>query len=154
MTSISETAACEVIEVVPLVMRAIRTQMRQHRAPALSVAQFRVMAFVDTNTGASLSAVAEHIGVTLPSMSKMVDGLVEQKLLVRELNAADRRRMTLGLTPRGRTHLNSSRRSAQDYLARLFATLGEAESTAIVDAMTALRPIFSLERARLAENEK
>jgi DNA-binding MarR family transcriptional regulator len=135
-------------------MRAIRAQMRQNRAPTLSVTQFRVLAFLDTNPGASLSAVAEYIGVTLPSMSKMIDGLVEQKLVVRESNAADRRRMTLALSARGRTWLNSARSRAETHLARLFRELSEPQCAGILQAMTALRPIFTQERASVFENTK
>ena len=36
-----DDCAREVLEVVPLIMRAIRTDMRSHRTPDLSVPQFR-----------------------------------------------------------------------------------------------------------------
>jgi hypothetical protein len=42
--------------------------------------QFRTLAVIDRNANASLSDVTEHIGLTLPSMSKLVDGLVARKL--------------------------------------------------------------------------
>src|SRR5512136_3296462 len=103
----SETCAQEVLEVVPLVMRTIRAEMRRHRTADLSVPQFRTLSFIDHNADASLSDVAEHIGLTLPSMSKIVDGLVTRKLVTRQTHPTDRRRMTLTLTTRGQTALES-----------------------------------------------
>ena len=50
------------------------------------MAQFRTLAFVDANQGASLSEVAGHIGLGLPSMSKLVDALVNRELLTRDVH--------------------------------------------------------------------
>src|SRR5512136_2172583 len=107
MTASPDACAQEILEVVPAVMRAIRAEMRRHRMADLSVPQFRTLAFVDRNVDASLSDVAEHIGLTLPSMSKIVDGLVSRKLVTRQTHPTDRRRMTLTLTTRGQTALES-----------------------------------------------
>src|SRR5512137_2718402 len=103
-----DICAQEILEVVPAVMRIIRAEMRRHRTADLSVPQFRTLAFIDRNVAASLSDVAEHIGLTLPSMSKIVDGLVMRKLVTRQTHPTDRRRMTLALTPRGQTALQTS----------------------------------------------
>ena len=69
------------MEVVPLVMRHIRTGMRTHRMRGLSVPQFRTLIFLNRNEGACLSQVAEHVGVTLASepASKVVSALAEQQ---------------------------------------------------------------------------
>ena len=88
-----EECARQVLEAVPLVMLAIRTEMRRHRGSDLSVPQFRVLVYLNRHAGASLSDIAEHMGLTLPSMSKMIDGLVLRGLVLRRTNPADRRRV-------------------------------------------------------------
>ena len=105
--------AAALIEVVPLVMRALRAEMRRHRSADLSVPQFRVLAFVDRRRGATLSEVAEHIGLTLPSASRMVDGLVARNLLTRGISPSDRRFVALALTAQGRSRLESARRATE-----------------------------------------
>ena len=144
--------AHEVLDVVPLVMRTIRTQMRQHRAADLSVPQFRALSYIDRNSGASLSAVAEHIGLTLPSMSKIVDGLVARKLVIRQTHPDDRRRMTLALTERGRSALESSREATRDCLAQTLGNLSSTDRLTIVAAMNLLRPIFTSNQIAEQEN--
>ena len=138
-----DDCAREVLEVVPLIMRAIRTDMRSHRTPDLSVPQFRTLAFIDRNAGASLSDAADYIGLTLPSMSKIVDGLVARRLVIRQTHRADRRRMTLALTARGQARLQSAREAAQACLASSLASLSDIERAAIAEAMQAMRPIFT-----------
>ena len=144
MVTSPETCAQEVLEVVPVVMRIIRGKMRQHRAADLSVPQFRTLAFIDRNAEASLSDVAEHIGLTLPSMSKIVDGLVARKLVIRETRPDDRRRMILTLTRSGQTALETSRTATRTCLASMLAPLTDTERAIIVKAMGSLRPVFTV----------
>jgi DNA-binding MarR family transcriptional regulator len=142
----SDEAAFEVLEVVPLIMRVIRSEMREHRSADLSVPQFRALAYLKRNAGASLSELALYIGLTLPSMSKLVDGLLGRRLLTREIPAGDRRRVTLQLTPHGRATLQSAYASAQAQLAARLAALPEADRANVVEALRALRPVFTQER--------
>jgi MarR family transcriptional regulator for hemolysin len=145
MTTSPAVCAQEVLDVVPQVMRAIRAELRRHRTADLSVPQFRTLAVIDRNANASLSDVTEHIGLTLPSMSKLVDGLVARKLVTRQTDPTDRRRMTLALTRSGQTALEASRSATRACLAESLAALTDAERATVVKAMEALRPIFSRE---------
>jgi DNA-binding MarR family transcriptional regulator len=144
-----EECAGLLMEVVPLVMRSIRAEMRRHRAD-LSVAQFRTLAFLRVREGASLSQVAEHLGLMLPSASKMVDGLVARELVTREDSPADRRYVALALTELGRSTLKAARGATQRELARMLRSLPSDDRPALVRAMEALRPVFATERAPAA----
>jgi len=84
-----------VLDVVPVVMRPLRTQMRSHRAAGLSIPQFRSLCFVERYEGASLSAVADHLDLSLPTVSRMINGLVERGYLERKSSEDDRRHVSL-----------------------------------------------------------
>ena len=71
--SAEEQCAREILDTVPVVMRMIRKELRKRGARVLTVPQFRTLAFVNRRKGASLSEAAEHIGLTLPSVSTLVD---------------------------------------------------------------------------------
>ena len=137
-----EDCAHEVLDVVPLVMRTVRCEMRRSRAADLSVPQFRTLVFLSRQPGASLSEGAEHLGLTPPSMSALVEGLVERKLVLREIAAADRRRITLTLTARGQSALAAARQATQAQLAQKLTTLSAGDRAAVLQAMQALRPLF------------
>src|SRR5512147_514616 len=142
MTPSPDACAQEILDVVPIVMRTIRAELRRHRTADLSIPQFRTLAFIDRNVDASLSDVAEHIGLTLPSMSKIVEGLVMRKLGTRQTAPDDRRRMTLALTARGQTALRTSRAATRTCLAEELAALSDRQRETIVQALSSLRPIF------------
>ena len=138
----SDEAARELLEVVPVIVKDIRSEMRSRRSPDLTVPQFRTLAFVDRNKGTSLSAVANHMGLTLPSTSRLVDGLIARGMLTREDNPADRRRVKLGVTNHGLTILETSRRGTLTYLTDKIASLSAEDREVIVKAMKAMRSVF------------
>ncbi len=143
MTTSPDACARDVLEVVPSIMGTIRTEMRRHRTADLSVPQFRTLAFIDRNSGAALSEAAEHIGLTLPSMSKLIDGLVARKLVTRQTHPEDRRRLTLALTTRGLAALQASRAATRACLAEDLSALTDRERETIKQAMQILRPVFT-----------
>ncbi len=134
--------AGHILETVPLVMRTIRTEMRSHRGSDLSVPQLRVLVYLNRHEGASLSDIAEHLGLTLPSMSKMIDGLVARGLVDRRMDPDDRRRVTLNPTALGRTEMQAAYKATASRLAERLEALPAAERRTIVRSMQALRSIF------------
>ena len=145
-------AAKQVLDVVPLVMRTIRSQLRTHRRADISIPQFRTMGYIDSNEGASLSDLASHIGLTLPSMSKLVDVLVSRKLVSRAEHSEDRRRICLSLTPLGREALRAAHRSTERHLVEALSSLSEEELRGVTHAMQVLRRLFEPEGERAAED--
>lgn len=142
MITYPEDAARELLEVVPAVMKEIRAEMRSRRSPDLTVPQFRTLAFIDRHEGASLSAVANHMGLTLPSTSRLVEILIERRLLTREDNPADRRRVRLAVTSRGLTILENSRKGTLAYLANKLSSTSESDRKVVLEAMKAIRQVF------------
>lgn len=147
MTPNPEVCASDVLEVVPLVMRNIRREMRNNRGSDLSVPQLRTLVFLNNNEGASLSDVAEYIGLTLPSASKLVDGLVVRNIIIRQSSEDDRRRVKLSLSSIGRDTLHISYEATLSYLAQLLAALSETDRQVVAQAMHILRPLFMSEKA-------
>lgn len=142
MTKLLNTCAHELMGAAPQIMQAIRVEMRRGRGSDISIPQFRSLAFIQRNPDSSLSNLAEHLGLTLPSVSKLVDGLVKQKLVIRQESTTDRRCLTLVLTEIGAAIVNSARADAQSNLAKKMVHLSNDELETIYQAMQLLRPIF------------
>lgn len=134
--------ASEILETIPSVIQFIRTQMRQHRGSDLSVPQFRTLVFLDRNPGASLSALAEFIGLSLPATSRLVEGLVRKALIIRHTPAGNRRLVALSISARGRRTVSSARSATVKRLAEVLAGLNDEERAAVQFAMGALRREF------------
>jgi DNA-binding MarR family transcriptional regulator len=144
LNSPHQTAAL-VMDNIPLLMRLLRAKFREKRVGDLTMAQFRTLGFVDANHDASLSDVAGHIGLGLPSMSKLVDALVNRSLLTRSEHGTDRRRICLALTDDGKRELDEAYRHTQSFFAEKFAELTEDERTQIAGAINMLKKLFALD---------
>jgi DNA-binding MarR family transcriptional regulator len=142
MSSSPSECAGQVLEIVPMVMLAIRTEMRSHRGSDLSVPQFRVLVYLHRHAGASLSDIAEYLGLTRPSMSKMIDGLVARQLVTRRMDPGDRRRVSLAPTALGRSAMQSAYQATGARLAERLAALPAAKRRTILKAMQVLASIF------------
>jgi DNA-binding MarR family transcriptional regulator len=142
MTKLLDTCAHELMDTAPQIMQAIRMEMRRGRGSDISIPQFRTLAFIQRNPDSSLSNLAEHLGLTLPSVSKLVDGLVKQELIIRQESTTDRRCLTLVLTDAGASIVNSARTAAQANLAKKLGSLSKDEQETIHQALKLLRPIF------------
>lgn len=141
--STTEACAAELLEVIPLVFRTIRSEMRQRRGGDLSIPQFRALIFLNRQPGASLSELAEYLGLTSATSCRMIDDLVERGLVSRAASTVDRRRVALRTTARGDEMLSAARQGTLQQLARLLEPLPPDERTRITLAVQQLRLIFS-----------
>jgi DNA-binding MarR family transcriptional regulator len=137
----SEDCALQVLDAVPPVIWFIRREMRAYRK-GLSLPQFRALALIHRRPSASVSAVADHLGVSLPTASRLVQGLVEQGLLARKACADDRRQLSLAIAPAGQTVLQTAWSATQNRLTDQLRSLSPVQRQSIAQAMGALKEVF------------
>lgn len=132
-----------VIETVLLGMKTIRAEVRCSRPIDVSVPQFRILAFLKHHEGASLSDVADHIGLTLPSVSKAIDGLVKRGLVSRETSSDDRRRVILTLTESGTEAFTITTDATKKRITERLSVLSEEDKEIVTHSMQILSRVFS-----------
>ncbi|MBW4444670.1 MAG: MarR family transcriptional regulator [Plectolyngbya sp. WJT66-NPBG17] len=140
--SVAKDCAARVMETIPLMMRFIRKDMREQNKTFMSVPQFRTLAFVDRHPGASLSDLAEHLGVTRATASTTVERLVQDELVLREENPEERRRVLLTLTKTGKQRLQKTRETTRNHIAEFLATLPEEQISQIEAGLFLLKEVF------------
>ncbi len=91
-----------------------------------------------------IAEAAGHIGLSLPSMSRLVDGLVNQELLTRSAHGVDRRRICLGLTPAGKRELDEAYRHVEFFFAGKFAELTSEQRSQLAESIDTLQRLFML----------
>lgn len=133
-----EECAASVMEIGPLIMRTIKGYMRSQAPEGLTDLQFRTLIFLTHHEGACLSDVRARTGLTLATMSKVVDALVKRGLVRRDISSCDRRRVTLRVTPRGRKTLEGARRKTRARLAQALRDLTPRQRATVVQALRCL----------------
>ena len=130
------------MEAVLPAMWFIRRQMRGSRGE-LTLPQFRILVRIRREPEASLSALADHLGASLSTVSRAVTTLVEKGLLLRTDSPVDRRQLSLSITPRGQSVLNRARRAAQVRMAEVFEPLDAEQRRSMIEAMRQVRVLFT-----------
>ena len=139
----SQPAGCgrEVLDAVPPLIWFIRRNMKKFHK-GLSIPQFRSLVFVQRQPCASLSALSEHLGSSMPTASRIAQGLVSQGLLRRQGCPDDRRQLSLAITERGQSVLAAAWSGTQEKLAGELEKLSPPERSVIVQAMGIIKTIF------------
>jgi DNA-binding MarR family transcriptional regulator len=142
MSATPHECARTVLDAVPHLMRVIRLQVRTRSSPEFTVPQFRALAFLGRNEDAMLADVAAFLGLTPPAASKLIDALVEARLVAREIGTSDRRRVELKLTSAGKRKYGRMVEDAENYLAERMRQLEPHIRNEVVRALQALHAIF------------
>lgn len=92
-------------ELLYLLTRAERLAVRRLQSVLdefdCSVEAWRVLDLLSDGQGHNMTSLADHAFLPAPSLTKLVDQLVDQNLVYRRVDPADRRRVLAHLTPRG-----------------------------------------------------
>lgn len=99
------------------------------------------------NHGGTAGNLIRELGVSKQAASQLIDTLVLRGYLEREVNAEDRRRMTIELTERGRAAADAVREGVQAVDAELAESISPAELAGLRTGLIALTTI----RERLEE---
>jgi len=148
---VGDECAALVMDVIPQVMRTVRGTMRKFRPAELTETQFRTLFILRRHTGASLSVVADHLVLTLPSASKLVDGLVKRGFVRHEMSLEDRRRASLMLTELGQETLDIAYREAMSRVVTVLDGLNEEEHLIVSHGLRALQRVFAASRLEFDE---
>lgn len=120
---------------------------RIHPEGGLTAAQIDVLSLLDDLGRAQVTELAEHRSCSQPAMSRLVERLVGDGLVVRRVDHEDRRSAHVELTAEGRRLLESARARSADLIAELIATLTPAEHDTLAAALPVLDRILEADRA-------
>ena len=135
------SAARELLRVVMLVMRTVAADMRRQPG-AVAPAQMGVLMKV-SSAPCTMSGLARHQAVSLPTISKSVDMLVRRGWLERSADTQDRRQTMVRLTPDGRRVLAGIRKRTEQHVRRSLAPLTAAQREQVVAAMAVLAGVLA-----------
>lgn len=136
--SLAEEAASRLLRLAPRVVQAARHYVRAQNLGGITLPQLRALAYVLRQPESTLGELAEHLAITAPSASVLVDRLVKQGLLEARIPPENRRRVSLAVTAAGETVVARATRLWQTELARRLTPLTEEELRIAIGALDSL----------------
>ncbi len=135
--------AKEVIDVVPSVTFVIREIAAKNLAQGFTLPQLRAMGVIRKRPNESLSTISLHLSLTVSSVSRLIDGLVERGLIQRETVPDNRRQVSLKLTAAGDEVLDSLHAVIEERIAERLTSATDEELVEINGALKVLKRLLT-----------
>jgi DNA-binding MarR family transcriptional regulator len=137
------------------IQRLVRRKLRQGQAePRLRGAQVELLRLVMDSPGLRVSDAAKELCLAGNSVSTLVNQLVNEGLLHRQVDPADRRAALLFATEEAVERLGVWRARRTALIEDVVADLSTEDRAALGAALPALRGIASALRTQLGEDER
>jgi DNA-binding MarR family transcriptional regulator len=104
----------------------------------LTAVQLKTLFFIDFKGSTNFKNLASALGVTPPSVTGIVDRLVEQKLISREENPENRRMQVLKITEKGKGLLSKLKESRRTRVSSLLGKLSLQDLAKLAEILNKL----------------
>lgn len=118
---------------------------QQLRRRGVSVPVWRVLASLVGSKGETVTGLAEVCLLQQPTMTKLLDRMVRDELVVRSQDARDRRVVRVALTPKGESLAAELTHAAKQHEATVIARFPDMETT---EVKAVLRSVLERETRR------
>ena len=142
MDQSDENFAKLIIEIVPKTMGFIRAQMRAVAGSEFTVPQYRLLSHIVRNEHSTNGDLAQWMGVSAPTMSKMVDSLVNRGLVNRKTRSGDARQTFISATAKGTQKAKSIQSAVITALALKLSPMTQNKKEALAQGLEFLREII------------
>ena len=122
-------------------IRLLRTLRREDDGSGLSAPRLSALSVIVFVGPLSLAELAAAEQVKPPTMSRIVDALVEQGLVTREVKPGDRRSVEIAATPEGVRLLNAGRERRVRALVSRMSVLADSERRALARGVEILERV-------------
>ena len=135
MLQSTTTGAAELLDVVGLVTQAVWADLRRSGA-AIEPTQWTTLRLLAAGP-CTVSELARHKAVSLPTMSRSVDMLVRRRWVERCVDETDRRQTLVRLTSAGQRLLADCRRRFEDLIAAKLVGLSDDQRERLTRSLVA-----------------
>ena len=142
----TDPATSALLDVVNLVTQVVWTDLRRSNE-SLELTQWATLRRIARGP-CTMSELARHKGVSLPTISKSVEMLVRRGWVERWVDTADRRQTLVRLTGRGRRLLSSCRRRVEEQLHQRLSAVPVAERHALAASLEHVRRVLATAEGR------
>lgn len=111
----------------------------------------RVLVYLREHPSAATGDIARYMSVTSSNVTRLVERLVQQGLVQREEDSADRRFLRHSLTPEGEALLGNVEQRATSFVAHIFDELSDSELRHLTEVLEKLWEAAKRSRHRMHE---
>lgn len=118
--------------------RSMHDFVRYAKQQGLSMTQVAVLFKIHHHGAVNVTEIGEHLGVSSPAASQLLERLVQMGLVAREEDPTDRRLKRIALTEQGEAAFREGLRAREKWLDELVDRLSPAEQAQVLAAFEVL----------------
>lgn len=145
-----ETSVSELVDIIfryyPFVRKSFRNLVSIKDVP-ISMTQLTCLNILEKNGTMSMSELAEDLNMSNQQLTKVVDALVEFKMVERCVDQSNRRKINVKLTKHGNDTLSSLKREVDRKLTFVLHKMPDSETKRLTDSIMTLAEFFGHEKA-------
>lgn len=121
-----------------LLSQANRKMARRLAAEGIPVDQWRVLKALSERQGMTMGAIAEELTLNAPTATKLIDRMVQDALVYRAPDPADRRRILVVLSAKGTSLLDAQSRQVGEQEVSVETAYGNEDTRRLKDMLESL----------------
>jgi len=118
-----------------LLVGADPARMEQWAGLGLTMTQVRVLSTLQMQDGLAAGELAERLNVRPSTVTRIVDRLVQNKLVARDVDESDRRLVRHRLTKKGASVFRELQSMGRERVSRVFERLDDEQVKRVVEAL-------------------
>lgn len=118
-----------------LLAQANRHLSRQLTAEGISLDQWRLMKALSESGGMTMGKLADELALNHPTLTKLVDRMVQDALVYRVPDPNDRRKVRMFLSDKGLALLAAQNKRVQDHEAKVEDSYGNEDAQRLKDML-------------------
>ena len=127
----------------PLMRRKLLPSSAQQAEFGMPLSHVQVLVMLDHRGSLSITEISQSFGIAKPNITPLVDRLIEEGLVMRERNSADRRVVNVVICEKGRERLADIYRRLCDNLFDWTRTLSREDLASFNDALETIVRLLS-----------
>jgi DNA-binding MarR family transcriptional regulator len=131
-----------------LLLKHVEQAVKQRLQPVLdeldlTLDHWRIMSVLLVQPGLTMTTIADSAVVPAATLTRLIDKLAEQAVIVRRIDPADKRRVVVALSPRGARIAERLRAAESLVESDLAAAVGDARVRALLGELAVLPHVIS-----------
>ena len=127
-----------------LLLQADPARMEQWAGLGLTMTQVRVLYTLQMEDGLAAGELAERLGVQPSTVTRIVDRLVRNKLVAREVDESDRRLVRHRLTKKGDDVFREMQSMGRERVSEVFGRLSDDQVRRVIEALSDLNEAIEI----------
>ncbi len=127
----------ELVAVLPAVLRSIFVHMNNYHRQDIklrSPLQIHALNYIKKKNHPSMKELADFLFITPPSATSLIDSMVSERLIVREIDPDDRRAIHLKITAKGKKICDCGFKQMTKHMREILGCLDESEREEMLKA--------------------